>query len=193
VRDTFAVVQAVGKEAASYFYGWLFASHPELRELFPPAMDVQRDRLFRALGRIVESLSTPEEMAAYLAQLGRDHRKFSVQPEMYGAVGDALVATLRAYAGSAFTPAAQEAWAQAFGAVSLLMIKAAETTTRSRLRSGPPRSSSTNSAGRVSLSSPWRRISCCRMNQASTSACRLRAGRGSGGRTRSPAGRARTV
>jgi NAD(P)H-flavin reductase len=126
VRDTFAVVQAVGKEAASYFYGWLFASHPELRELFPPAMDVQRDRLFRALGRIVESLSTPEEMAAYLAQLGRDHRKFSVQPEMYGAVGDALVATLRAYAGSAFTPAAQEAWAQAFGAVSLLMIKAAE-------------------------------------------------------------------
>jgi hypothetical protein len=38
VRDTFAVVQAAGKEAASYFYGWLFASHPELRELFPPAM-----------------------------------------------------------------------------------------------------------------------------------------------------------
>jgi hypothetical protein len=37
-----------------------------LRRLFPPPMDEQRDRLFRALGRIAESLSTPDELAAYL-------------------------------------------------------------------------------------------------------------------------------
>ena len=126
VRDTFAIAKAAGDAAASYFYGWLFVRHPELRELFPPAMNEQRDRLFRALGRIVESLSTPEEMAAYLAQLGRDHRKYSVQPEMYEAVGDALMATLRAYAGPTFTPAAEEAWAQAYAAASSLMISAAE-------------------------------------------------------------------
>ena len=126
VRDTFAIVKAAGEEAASYFYGWLFVRHPELRELFPPAMSEQRDRLFRALGRIVESLSTPEELAAYLTQLGRDHRKYSVQPEMYEAVGEALLATLRAYAGPTFTPAAEEAWAQAYAAASSLMISAAE-------------------------------------------------------------------
>jgi NAD(P)H-flavin reductase/hemoglobin-like flavoprotein len=126
VRDTFAVVQAAGDKASSYFYGWLFARHPRLRELFPPAMDAQRDRLFRALARIVESMTTPEELAAYLTQLGRDHRKYSVRPEMYEGVGDALMATLRAHAGPAFTPAAQEAWAEAYAAVSLLMIKAAE-------------------------------------------------------------------
>jgi NAD(P)H-flavin reductase/hemoglobin-like flavoprotein len=126
VRDTFAIAKAAGDEAASYFYGWLFVRHPELRELFPPTMNEQRDRLFRALGRIVESLSTPEELAAYLTQLGRDHRKYSVQPEMYEAVGEALLATLRAYAGPTFTPAAEKAWAQAYAAASSLMINAAE-------------------------------------------------------------------
>ena len=125
VQETFAIVGAAGDEAAAYFYGWLFAGHPELRALFPLAMNEQRDRLFRALGRIVRSLSTPEELAAYLTQLGRDHRKYSVEPEMYDAVGDALMATLRAYAGPTFTSAAQEAWAQAYKAASSLMIESA--------------------------------------------------------------------
>jgi NAD(P)H-flavin reductase/hemoglobin-like flavoprotein len=126
VRDTFAIVKAAGDGAAGYFYGRLFARNPELRELFPPAMNEQRDRLFRALGRIVGSMSTPEEMAAYLTQLGRDHRKYSVQTEMYDAVGEALMATLRVYAGPAFIPAAEQAWAQAYQAVSSLMIAAAD-------------------------------------------------------------------
>jgi NAD(P)H-flavin reductase/hemoglobin-like flavoprotein len=125
VQETFAIVGAAGDEAAAYFYGWLFAGHPELRALFPTAMNEQRDRLFRALGRIVRTLSTPEELAVYLTQLGRDHRKYSVEPEMYDAVGDALMATLRAYAGPAFTSAAQEAWAEAYKAASTLMIEAA--------------------------------------------------------------------
>jgi NAD(P)H-flavin reductase/hemoglobin-like flavoprotein len=125
VQETFAIVKAAGDDAAAYFYGWLFAGHPQLRELFPGAMNEQRDRLFRALGRIVGSMSSPEELATYLGQLGRDHRKYSVQPEMYDAVGGALLAALRSYAGPTFTPAAEEAWAQAYKAVSSLMIEAA--------------------------------------------------------------------
>jgi NAD(P)H-flavin reductase/hemoglobin-like flavoprotein len=126
VQETFAIVGAAGDDAAAYFYGWLFAGHPELRALFPIAMNEQRDRLFRALGRVVGSLSSPEELAAYLAQLGRDHRKYAVQREMYDAVGDALMAALRAFAGPALTPAAEEAWAQAYKAASSLMIAAAD-------------------------------------------------------------------
>ena len=126
VLETFAIVGAAGDDAAAYFYGWLFAGHPELRALFPIAMNEQRDRLFRALGRIVGSLSTPEELAAYLAQLGRDHRKYAVEREMYDAVGDALMAALRAFAGPAFTPVAEEAWAQAYNAASSLMIASAD-------------------------------------------------------------------
>ncbi|HUD38258.1 MAG TPA: globin domain-containing protein [Streptosporangiaceae bacterium] len=126
IRDTFAIVAAAGDMAAAYFYGWLFAANPALRELFPPAMDEQRDRLFRALTQIVQSLQTPEEMVNYLAQLGRDHRKYAVRPEMYAEVGAALIATLRAFAGTAFTGAAEEAWVSTYGVASDVMIKAAE-------------------------------------------------------------------
>ncbi len=126
IRDTFRYVADAGDEAVAYFYAWLFLKQPQLRELFPPAMDEQRDRLFASLGRIVESLSTPDEMASYLTQLGRDHRKYGVEPEMYGAVGEALIATLRAFASSAFTSEAEEIWVQTFAAASALMIRSAE-------------------------------------------------------------------
>jgi NAD(P)H-flavin reductase/hemoglobin-like flavoprotein len=126
IRETFAIVAAAGEEPASYFYGRLFVAHPHLRDMFPPAMDAQRDRLLGALVRIVEGLTSPEDLVRYLSQLGHDHRKYSVEPAMYGAVGEALVATLRTYAGPAFTPAAEEAWVQAYQAASGLMIRAAE-------------------------------------------------------------------
>src|ERR1700761_6505726 len=126
IRSTFAIVAGAGDAVPGYFSGQLFARQPRLRALFPPAMDAQRDRLVKALVQIVESLTTPEEMAAYLAQLGRDHRKYGVGPDMYEAVGAALLATLRRFAGPAFTPAAERAWTDAYAAVSALMIQAAD-------------------------------------------------------------------
>ncbi len=126
IKETFRYVAEAGDKAVGFFYGQLFLRQPQLRQLFPPAMNEQRDRLFRALGRIVESLSTPDEMAAYLSQLGRDHRKYRVEPEMYEAVGVALLATLRSFARDAFTSEAEEAWTAVYQAGSSLMIKAAE-------------------------------------------------------------------
>lgn len=126
IRETFSAVEKAGDDAAAYFYARLFLLRPELRELFPPAMDEQRDRLFRALAHIVQSLSTPEEMARYLTQLGKDHRKYAVKPDMYDAVGEALIATLRAFAGTAFTDGAAQAWQETYTAGSALMIRAAE-------------------------------------------------------------------
>ena len=126
IKETFRYVADAGDKAVGFFYAQLFLRRPQLRQLFPPAMDEQRDRLFHALGRIVESLTTPEEMAAYLSQLGRDHRKYRVEPEMYEVVGAALLATLRAFARDAFTSEAEEAWTQVYAAGSSLMIKAAE-------------------------------------------------------------------
>jgi NAD(P)H-flavin reductase/hemoglobin-like flavoprotein len=126
IKETFRYVADAGDKAVGFFYGQLFLRRPQLRQLFPPAMDEQRDRLFHALGRIVESLATPDEMAAYLSQLGRDHRKYRVEPEMYEVVGAALLATLRAFARDAFTSEAEEAWTQVYAAGSSLMIKAAE-------------------------------------------------------------------
>ena len=109
----------------AYFYGRLFAGNPELRPMFPAAMDTQRDRLFHALTRIVHSLGAPEEMEPYLSQLGLDHRKYGVQAEHYPAVGRALLATLCRFSGDAWTPGAEAAWAGAYERATQLMTQAA--------------------------------------------------------------------
>jgi len=126
ITYTFSLVNRAGDKAVAYFYGRLFAENPELRALFPAAMDVQRDRLFHALTRIVHSLSRPEEMEPYLCQLGLDHRKYGVEAEHYPAVGRALLATLCKFAGDEWTPEAAAAWAGAYGLATQLMTSAAE-------------------------------------------------------------------
>ncbi|MEV4244639.1 globin domain-containing protein [Streptosporangium canum] len=127
VKESFAVVEPVADKAAAYFYGRLFAQSPHLRGLFPPAMDVQRDRLFTALTRIVWSLDSPDSLSSFLGQLGRDHRKYGVIAEHYTAVGNALLATVRRFAAELWTAEIEAAWVAAYTVAAKLMIEAAES------------------------------------------------------------------
>jgi NAD(P)H-flavin reductase/hemoglobin-like flavoprotein len=111
---------------AGDFYGYLFAACPHLREMFPPQMTVQNERLFAALLKMVSLLDRPDALARYLGQLGADHRKYGVRPEHYAPVGEALLRTLRRHC-PAWGPAAEEAWATAYAAASDLMISGAES------------------------------------------------------------------
>ncbi|HEY1699994.1 MAG TPA: globin domain-containing protein [Trebonia sp.] len=80
----------------TYFYGRLFAAHPEVRTMFPPAMAAQRRRLYHTLCRIAAGTHDPgPRLDAYLAELGRVHRKFGVRQEHYEAFAEALDATFR--------------------------------------------------------------------------------------------------
>jgi hemoglobin-like flavoprotein len=78
----------------------LFVENPELRAKFPLAMDTQRDRLVSALLAITQHIDRPEILVPYLEQLAADHRKFDVKPEHFDAVGRALIAAVRRFAGS---------------------------------------------------------------------------------------------
>ncbi|MBN3586123.1 flavohemoprotein, partial [Algoriphagus aestuarii] len=62
---------------------------------------------------------------AFLAQLGRDHRRFDVRPEHYPIVGQALLHTLAQGLGPAWTPELAAKWSAAYDLVSRLMIEAA--------------------------------------------------------------------
>ncbi|WP_326639490.1 FAD-binding oxidoreductase [Streptosporangium sp. NBC_01755] len=127
VKESFAVVEPVADKAAAYFYGRLFAENPHLRTMFPPAMDVQRDRLFGALTRIVWSLDSPDSLASFLGQLGRDHRKYGVVAEHYTAIGNALLATVRRFAAEIWNTEIEAAWTAAYTAAANLMIESAES------------------------------------------------------------------
>lgn len=108
------------------FYAMLFRERPDLRELFPAAMDTQRDRFVGALLEVVQSMERPEFLKDYLTQLGRDHRKYGVHPEHYAAVGRALIGALRYHVGDAWTPAMEEEWRWTYQFAATTMIEAAE-------------------------------------------------------------------
>lgn len=117
---------ALGDEVPLYFYSHLFLSHPELREMFPVSMAGQRDKLFAALGHIVSHADQIDEVAGFIGQLGRDHRRFSVEPEQYSMVGASFLATLQKYLGPEWTDEVAQSWAEAYGLIAKVMVMAAE-------------------------------------------------------------------
>ncbi|ADT97230.1 MULTISPECIES: FAD-binding oxidoreductase [Mycolicibacterium] len=79
------------------FYTRWFAADLTARDLFPPDMAGQRQVFAHAMRWLCDELiaQRAEEPVAFLAQLGRDHRKYGVTPEHYAGLQDALLATVR--------------------------------------------------------------------------------------------------
>ena len=127
LKDNFAAVAGHGgDDVALFFYSYLFVMHPETREMFPPAMIRQRDRLVAALGHIVSHVDQVDTLAPFLQDLGRDHRKFGALSGHYPAVGQALIATLRHFSGLAWSDKLEADWVAAYGIVADTMSAAAE-------------------------------------------------------------------
>ncbi|MFD9817380.1 globin domain-containing protein [Streptomyces violascens] len=125
IRRTMAEIEPVADKVTSYFYALLFVRHPDLRALFPAAMDTQRDRLFKALLTAAEHVDDADTLGDYLSHLGRGHRKYGTRPEHYPAVGECLLGALARYAPDTWNPDTEAAWVQAYTAISQIMIDAA--------------------------------------------------------------------
>ncbi|MDB1086219.1 FAD-binding oxidoreductase [Streptomyces sp. ACA25] len=125
IRRTLAEIQPVADEVTSYFYALLFVRQPALRELFPVSMNLQRDRLLRALLKSADLIDDTLRLTEYLSGLGRGHRKYGTRPEHYPAVGESLLSALERYATHSWGPEAEAAWVRAYTAISQTMIDAA--------------------------------------------------------------------
>ena len=130
VQESFAGLIANAPLAMEHFYAHLFISSPETRAMFPMEMGQMRERLFAALSRLVASLDSSEQSAAYLAQLGRDHRKYGVKDQHFEAFFTALLDTVAHFAGSGWTPGTETAWRGAMEYASRTMRSAAEADAR---------------------------------------------------------------
>jgi NAD(P)H-flavin reductase len=130
LKDNFAHVAAHGDAVPSFFYADLFLRHPQVRGMFPVTMDAQRDRLVRALGRIVSDVDNLEALVPFLRGLGRDHRKFGALADHYGAVGTSLIATLRYFSGPDWSKDLEEDWTAAYSLAAKAMIEAASDDER---------------------------------------------------------------
>jgi NAD(P)H-flavin reductase/hemoglobin-like flavoprotein len=126
IRTTFAALEPRTDELGKHFYSVLFHHAPEVRDLFPVNMEVQRSRLLRALVHVVQMVDRPAELTPFLAQLGRDHRKFGVIARHYHVLGVALLSAIAHFSGDAWTPAVARAWTDAYSLVSHAMSSAAD-------------------------------------------------------------------
>ncbi|MDH6576451.1 globin domain-containing protein [Kitasatospora sp. MAP5-34] len=131
IRASLAIVEPVADRATAHFYALIFLHHPEIRALFPAAMDVQRDRLFRALLMAGRNADDPAGLTEYLTGLGRGHRKYGTLTGHYGPVGECLIAALERFCGSRWDSATELAWRRGYGLISKIMIDAAEGAAKS--------------------------------------------------------------
>ncbi|HEY0574280.1 MAG TPA: globin domain-containing protein [Pseudonocardia sp.] len=126
IRNSWTEVEPKADELAKHFYAVLFQHAPETRELFPANMQVQRSRLLRALVHVVQMVDRPGDLTPFLAQLGRDHRKFGVIAKHYDAVGFALLSALEYYLANAWIAPVEKAWTDAYGLIASAMGAAAD-------------------------------------------------------------------
>ena len=130
VKESFQRVMSNAALAMEYFYSHLFTVSPETRGMFPMGMSQMRDRLFAGLAKLVWSLDSPEESGAYLAQLGRDHRKYGVKDRHYEAFFTAMLATAAHFNGADWTPETDTAWQGALAYAARTMRSAATADAR---------------------------------------------------------------
>ena len=116
-------------------YTRLFALDPDLRGLFGATLTHQRRAFFGVIDHVLEVIPAPtgqDEIVDFLAQLGRDHRKFGVLPAHYPLMCTALIGEFRALLDGYWDGDTEETVTQAMMLTTGVMRGAAE------MASGPP-------------------------------------------------------
>lgn len=129
-RESLRVLcEAVAQDALVHrFYTHWFALDASVRDLFPAEMAGQRAAFAQALRWVYAELVEQHaaEPVAFLAQLGRDHRKYGVLPTHYGTLRRALHVALRDHLGQAWTEAVDAAATASLNLITGVMSGAAD-------------------------------------------------------------------
>jgi hemoglobin-like flavoprotein len=122
VRSSWAMVRPIQEDAARLFYGRLFEADPSTRHLFARSDMAEQGRmLMQTINIAVSSLDRLEKILPAIEDLGRRHAGYGVTEEHYASVGGALLWTLGQGLGEAFTPEAEEAWAETYWTLATIM------------------------------------------------------------------------
>lgn len=127
LKSSFLQARSRETEFTTYFYTNLFADFPEVKPLFANTkMEVQAKKLFQSLAFVVDHLSKPDALSNTLKGLGTRHIQYGVLPRHYQMVGSTLLKALSLCLGEAWTPNTEQAWSEAYGAVTQLMLSGAD-------------------------------------------------------------------
>lgn len=127
LEQSFGLIQPQSESFTAMFYATLFAHYPEVEPLFAhTAMSEQGKKLFSSLTLVVDSLRKPDALSTALKSLGTRHIRYGVLPQHYPMVGTALLETLEVHLKEAWTSEVQQAWKDAYAAVTQLMLEGAD-------------------------------------------------------------------
>jgi len=125
VRSSWQQVLPIKDTAAQLFYGQLFELDPSLRSLFKGDMAEQGRKLMTMINMVVISLDKLGPILETIEGMGRRHVAYGVTEAHYDTVGSALIWTLGQGLGEQFTPAVENAWADAYNTLASAMKQAA--------------------------------------------------------------------
>ncbi|MDY6803676.1 MAG: globin family protein [Cyanobacteriota bacterium] len=127
LEQSFGRVKPSAAEFASSFYDNLFTAYPEAKPLFANTdMKKQQQMLVAALVLVVDNLRDPHKLQETLKGLGARHVKYGTLPEHYPLVGNALLTTFEQYLKTDWTAEVKQAWVEAYGAITALMLEGAD-------------------------------------------------------------------
>lgn len=127
LEQSFDLVKGRGEEFTAQFYTTLFSDYPTVKPLFDNThMDEQGKKLFASLVFVVDALRNPAVLEGALQGLGTRHVKYGVLPEHYPMVGSSLLKTFEVVLGTDLTPDVKQAWVDAYGGVTQLMLEGAD-------------------------------------------------------------------
>lgn len=125
VKTTWLQVAPIKDKAAELFYGKLFEIDPALKPLFKGDIAEQGKKLMMTISTVVNALDKIEPLIPIVQDLGRRHVKYGVKNKDYDTVATALLWTLGAGLGEAFTPPVKTAWTEAYTLLATVMKNAA--------------------------------------------------------------------
>lgn len=126
LRDSFNLVVEKSPQVVQRFYEIFFARYPVVIPMFGRNSGPrQADMLTQALVAVIDHLEDAPWLESTLKGLGAKHVHYGVTDQMYAWVGECLLAALSEAAGEAWTPRVEDAWAQAYEAISSLMMQGA--------------------------------------------------------------------
>ncbi|MCF8608691.1 FAD-binding oxidoreductase [Gordonia sp. HY285] len=108
----------------------LFSTTPALRDLFPVEMGSLRTTFAQVIDYVLDAISAEdghEDLIEFLAQLGRDHRKYGVTSEHYWLMYDALMTEFSRMLGARWTQEVYDAVSHGTMLITGVMRGAAES------------------------------------------------------------------
>lgn len=104
------------------FYQRLFETAPQVRGLFPDAMERQKKHMTAALLLVAKNIADLEYLRGPLEQMGKTHIGYGAQEAHFPVVRDNMIAAIAEVTGDTWTDELNQDWTMALDTIAGYMI-----------------------------------------------------------------------